>query len=316
RLATQLAAIPFEFDLVEQLRRRVMPETGPDHLAEILMGGLIDWDSGGEGRPEFADGVREALLAATTRSQLARTVALVGDLPAAGARGVALRAALRDPAGTVLPDPAERGWMRSELAVMRALSGPYSERARRIEPDPSRLLPDAPARVDPGVSGAPPGEVDHPDGGGFRDHQDGTAPASDRPDRPGEPVPSPVTETQHEAPEAEPLMQSTTTATPALMVNVPLRNTSFVGRQALLRAVEDQLGAQDTAAVLPHALHGLGGVGKSQLALEYIYTHQYDYRVICWIPAERESLILAALSSLAARLGVTAGQDSPGASTA
>ncbi|MFF5885697.1 FxSxx-COOH system tetratricopeptide repeat protein [Streptomyces sp. NPDC012589] len=316
RLATQLAAIPFEFDLVEQLRRRVMPETGPDHLAEILMGGLIDWDSGGEGRPEFADGVREALLAATTRSQLARTVALVGDLPAAGARGVALRAALRDPAGTVLPDPAERGWMRSELAVMRALSGPYSERARRIEPDPSRLLPDAPERVDPGVSGAPPGEVDHPDGGVFRDDQDGMTPASDRPDRPGEPVPSPVTETQHEAPEAEPLMQSTTTATPALMVNVPLRNTSFVGRQALLRAVEDQLGAQDTAAVLPHALHGLGGVGKSQLALEYIYTHQYDYRVICWIPAERESLILAALSSLAARLGVTAGQDSPGASTA
>ncbi|WP_439333489.1 SAV_2336 N-terminal domain-related protein, partial [Streptomyces cahuitamycinicus] len=38
RLATQLAAVPFDFDLVEQLRRRVMPETGPDHLAEILMG--------------------------------------------------------------------------------------------------------------------------------------------------------------------------------------------------------------------------------------------------------------------------------------
>ncbi len=35
RLATQLAAIPFEFDLVEQMRRRTMPETGPDHLAEI-----------------------------------------------------------------------------------------------------------------------------------------------------------------------------------------------------------------------------------------------------------------------------------------
>ncbi|WP_037821461.1 SAV_2336 N-terminal domain-related protein, partial [Streptomyces sp. NRRL S-146] len=78
RLATQLAAIPFDFDLVEQLRRRVMPETGPDHLAEILMGGLIDWEGGGRGRPEFAEGVREALLATTTRSQLARTVSVVG----------------------------------------------------------------------------------------------------------------------------------------------------------------------------------------------------------------------------------------------
>jgi hypothetical protein len=39
RFATQLAAIPFDFDPVEQLRRRTMPETGPDHLAEILKGG-------------------------------------------------------------------------------------------------------------------------------------------------------------------------------------------------------------------------------------------------------------------------------------
>ncbi|GGV71192.1 cytochrome c [Streptomyces griseoloalbus] len=312
RLATQLAAIPFEFDLVEQLRRRVMPETGPDHLAEILMGGLIDWDSGGEGRPEFADGVREALLATTTRSQLARTVSVVGDLPAAGERGVALRAALRDPVGTTLPDPAEPGWVRSELAVMRALSGPYSERANRIEPDLSRLLPDSAERV----VAEPSGSVKHPDGGEFPDDQDGRHPAPDVRVPAGYRSPSLVTENPHEAPEADPLMQSTTTATPALMVNVPLRNSSFVGRQALLRAVEEQLGAQDTAAVLPHALHGLGGVGKSQLALEYIYTHQHDYKVICWIPAERQSLILATLAGLAVRLGVTPPGQDVGASTA
>lgn len=110
RLATQLAAITFDFDLVEQLRRRVMPEPSPDHLAEILMGGLIDWEGGGEGRPEFAEGVREALLATTTRSQLARTVSVVGELPAAGERGVALRAALYDPLRARLPGPEERGW--------------------------------------------------------------------------------------------------------------------------------------------------------------------------------------------------------------
>ncbi|WP_306457896.1 FxSxx-COOH system tetratricopeptide repeat protein, partial [Streptomyces sp. SA15] len=319
RLATQLAAIPFEFDLVEQLRRRTMPETGPDHLAEILMGGLIDWDSGGDGRPEFADGVREALLATTTRSQLARTVSVVGDLPAAGERGVALRAALRDPTGTTLPDPAERGWVRSELAVMRALSGPYSERAKRIEPNLARHGSGTAERAAASLPAGSLPEVNHTGGGGSSGGGEGRDPASNIPDGSGEPpVPSLVTdENQHEAPEAEPLMQSTTTATPALLVNVPLRNTSFVGRQALLRSVEEQLGAQDTAAVLPHALHGLGGVGKSQLALEYIYTHQHDYKVICWIPAERESLILAALASLAAQLGVApTGQDSLGAPAA
>ncbi|MET7481921.1 FxSxx-COOH system tetratricopeptide repeat protein [Streptomyces sp. NPDC005538] len=83
--------------------------------------------------------------------------------------------------------------------------------------------------------------------------------------------------------------------------------------------MEEQLGAQDTAAVLPDALHGLGGVGKSQVALEYAYRHQSDYKVICWIPAERESLILTALAGLAARLRlILAGQGSgtPAANTA
>ncbi|MEU3839689.1 FxSxx-COOH system tetratricopeptide repeat protein [Streptomyces sp. NPDC028635] len=344
-LAAQLAAIPFDFDLVEQLRRRAMPETRPDHLAEILMGGLIDWDSG-EDHPEFADGVREALLATTTRSQLARTVSMVGDLPAAGERGVALRAALRDPGGARLPDPAARGWARSELAVMRALSGPYGERARRIEPwlspygerpSADRTHADGPPgerafaggppdesgtaeRVGTGLSNASPTAVNQGDAVLAPPGPEGSDPASTEPETAGDHVSLVTDATQPQAPEAEPLMQSTTTATPALLVNVPLRNTSFVGRRALLRAVEEQLSAQDTTAVLPNALHGLGGVGKSQLALEYIYTHQHDYKVICWIPAERESLVLAALASLAAQLGVApTGQDSaaaPAANTA
>ena len=114
---------------------------------------------------------------------------------------------------------------------------------------------------------------------------------------------------------------SSMTGAPALLVNVPLRNTSFVGRTGLLQAVEEQLSTQDTAAVLPHALHGMGGVGKSQLALEYIYRHQQNYKVICWIPAERESLILTALANLAARLRLVpavleGGGSAPAANTA
>ncbi|ANS68576.1 NB-ARC domain-containing protein [Streptomyces lincolnensis] len=317
RLAAQLAAVPFDFDLVEQLRRRTMPETGPDQLAEILMGGLIDWDGAGKGRPEFADGVREELLATTTRSQLAHTIRVVGELPAAGARGIALRAALRDPMGASLPDPEERGWARSELAVMHALSGPYSERARRIEPRLFRPGLAAAERVGSGLSTGAPAEVNPVAVGASPGDGAASDPASNEPDDSGVPVPLVTDAIRQEALEAEPLMPSSTTVTPALLVNVPLRNTSFVGRQELLRAVEEQLGAQDTAAVLPHALHGLGGVGKSQLALEYIYTHQRDYKVICWIPAERESLILSSLASLAAQLGVApVGQDSLGAPAA
>ncbi|MDQ0954558.1 hypothetical protein QFZ24_008481 [Streptomyces phaeochromogenes] len=305
QLAAQLAVVPFEFDLVEQLRNRTMPHTGPGHLAEIMMGGLIDWSGD---RPEFAEGVREALLATTTRTQLARTVSVLGDLPAAGERGVALRAALRDPAGTTLPDPVDTGWRRSELAVLRALAGPYSERAKRIDP----LSRSRPRNA--------PGTAKDPSGRGWVDSGQGSDHAPIVPDPTGEPVPMQVTDVPRpEASEAESLMQSTTTGSPAVLVNVPLRNTSFVGRTELLRAVEHQLGAQDTAAVLPHALHGMGGVGKSQLALEYVYRHQQDYKVICWVPAEREPLILAALAGLAARLRLTpsgAEGSAPAANTA
>ncbi|MFI8834887.1 hypothetical protein ACIGPN_28235 [Streptomyces afghaniensis] len=62
--------------------------------------------------------------------------------------------------------------------------------------------------------------------------------------------------------------------------------------------MEEQLGASDTAAVLPHAPHRLGGVGKSHLAVEHLYRHQHSYRVTWWIPAERESLIPAVLAEL------------------
>jgi hypothetical protein len=62
-------------------------------------------------------------------------------------------------------------------------------------------------------------------------------------------------------------------------------------------------------AVLPEALHGMGGVGKSQLAVEYVYRRQSDYDVIWWIPAEREAQIGSALVELAQRLGLRAGPE-------
>ncbi|MEV0908189.1 FxSxx-COOH system tetratricopeptide repeat protein [Streptomyces hokutonensis] len=310
KLACQLAAIPFEFELIDQFRRQMMPGSRPDHLAEILMGGLIDWDGDGEGQPEFAVGVREALLATMTRVELWITVSALAGLPAAGRRGVALRAALLDPESVPLPDPVEHSSLRAELAVLRALwSRGYSERAKRIE---ARLA----------ASGAKPAASGGTGGGAGIDQP--VSRVSDLP--PGVHVASPVTDASHpETPEAETPMPSTVTGTSmtgasALLVNVPLRNTSFVGRMGLLQAVEEQLSAQDTAAVLPHALHGMGGVGKSQLALEYVYRHQQDYKVICWIPAERESLILTALANLAARLrlvpAVQDGGSAPAANTA
>ena len=60
-----------------------------------------------------------------------------------------------------------------------------------------------------------------------------------------------------------------------------------------------------TTALVPHALHGLGGVGKTQLAIEYSYRYASEYQVIWWIPADQTALVRSNLAALAPRLGIT-----------
>jgi hypothetical protein len=57
--------------------------------------------------------------------------------------------------------------------------------------------------------------------------------------------------------------------------NIPARNPGFTGRDALLEAVRERLLAGDKAVV--QALHGMGGVGKTQLAAEYAYRFAGSY---------------------------------------
>jgi tetratricopeptide (TPR) repeat protein len=83
----------------------------------------------------------------------------------------------------------------------------------------------------------------------------------------------------------------------------------FTGRRALLEQLENRLRTQNVAAVLPQALHGEGGVGKSQIAIEYAYRHRGDYDVIWWVPSERPAQILASLIELGNRLGLEVGNE-------
>ncbi|MEV5413736.1 FxSxx-COOH system tetratricopeptide repeat protein [Thermopolyspora sp. NPDC052614] len=91
---------------------------------------------------------------------------------------------------------------------------------------------------------------------------------------------------------------------PVVWGNVPQRNTNFTGRSDLLRQLRRRLDSEVTA-LLPHALQGLGGVGKTQLAIEYIYRHSHDYQVVWWVPADQPALMRSSLAALAPRLGIT-----------
>jgi tetratricopeptide (TPR) repeat protein len=89
---------------------------------------------------------------------------------------------------------------------------------------------------------------------------------------------------------------------PRVWGDVPPRNPSFTGREELLKQLHGQLLQVRETAVLPQALHGMGGVGKSQLAIEYVHRHSQDYDLVWWISAEHQGQILGALTNLAQRL--------------
>lgn len=88
------------------------------------------------------------------------------------------------------------------------------------------------------------------------------------------------------------------------MVPYP-RNPHFVGRAHLLDVLRKKLSEQEPQKWNHRvALYGLGGVGKTQLALEYTYTMRAIYDKIYWISAATEADLFSGFQSIAQRIPV------------
>ncbi|WP_405388657.1 FxSxx-COOH system tetratricopeptide repeat protein [Streptomyces sp. NBC_01102] len=95
---------------------------------------------------------------------------------------------------------------------------------------------------------------------------------------------------------------------PEVWGGVPRRNTRFTGRDALLSDVYHALqDAGPGAGVV--AVHGMSGVGKTQLAAEYVYRFNAEYDVVWWVPADRRALYRQKLAELAPELGLDTGAE-------
>jgi tetratricopeptide (TPR) repeat protein len=95
---------------------------------------------------------------------------------------------------------------------------------------------------------------------------------------------------------------------------VPPRNRIFTGRDNTLEELRRRLTETGSPTVLvPHtktlALHGTGGVGKTQLATEYAHRYRGDYDITWWIPSEQPELIAERIAGLAPILGLQANSD-------
>jgi tetratricopeptide (TPR) repeat protein/DNA-binding CsgD family transcriptional regulator/transcriptional regulator with XRE-family HTH domain len=82
-----------------------------------------------------------------------------------------------------------------------------------------------------------------------------------------------------------------------------LRNPFFLGREEMLARLRRQLqGGQTMAPCQPQAISGLGGVGKTQVALEYAYRHAQDYQMVLWTRADSHDALAAGYAQIAQAL--------------
>jgi NB-ARC domain len=79
------------------------------------------------------------------------------------------------------------------------------------------------------------------------------------------------------------------------------RNPNFTGREEHLASPKVAQSSGKPAALI-QAIHGLGGVGKTQLALEYAYRNVAEYDIVWWVRSEEPATMAADYASLAKAL--------------
>jgi len=310
RLAIFLAAAaPLTLPIMHLVQTAAFPEAPPTALREVFLGNLLRREPrfGESVTPndvvyDFAPRVRKQLIGSLTEPE-AMTVLLAVSRYLAERLGSSFDflalLANRQTIGAL--DKQSRAFATVAAEVLEWMGGTYREQVRQLK----RIL----AGDTPGASG--------PDNDTLRN-------PGESPER-GETVDKTMVErsdTDFASPGVvnvpnssahAPLQTSSGTARqgPVGWETVPARNANFVGRTDTLDRMRDMLvNSSRTAVLLPRALYGLGGVGKTQLAIEYVHRFADEYNLVWWIAAEDPAEIRRSLVDLAAFLEIPVTEDS------
>jgi tetratricopeptide (TPR) repeat protein len=83
---------------------------------------------------------------------------------------------------------------------------------------------------------------------------------------------------------------------------IPRRNLHFTGRAAELATLSTNLTGRERRAPAAQVISGMGGIGKTEIATEFIHRNIDQYEIIWWIRAEHYDRVRDALVKLGQRL--------------
>ncbi|MGI8329937.1 FxSxx-COOH system tetratricopeptide repeat protein [Actinomadura scrupuli] len=287
RLAGYLAAAPLRLPVMRLVQHAMIPESTSAHLAEVFLSDLLkkaDPVAGSDDVAyEFHDGVRDVLLGSLHRGEamavLRRVWEVIRGRWGSALDFPALLKAVQHGDEDLRQDPP---FAQVAARVLARLGGRYAEIAERLASQ-SAAGPDGAAP--PREGALPPGPDQEDTGQDARRDADESADDTVAVDE-----------------------EARTHGGPVFGGGLPPRNPVFTGRDDLLRAVRERL-TDAVTALVPHGPHGLGGQGKSQLAVEYAYRYSGDYDLVWWIPAEQITLARSSLALLARQLGTPLSDD-------
>ena len=302
-LAERLSAAPLRLPVMRLVQQATLPRSQPSVLAEIFLSGLLERPP--EVRPaadpedidfDFVPGVRDLLLEGLPRHE---QLAVLGEV----SRFIAQRLGSPNDFPAFLAGEndnseivGDRAFARVALRVLRGLGGRYAEVATRLARLAGSSLADDVTPLSPAFHETddemPPLE---PSGG----RTGGATAVRPQP----APTRAPHDVAPHSAvdpvPRRDPRLDL---ASPPQRIfgGVPLRNAHFTGRVELLDRLHAMLRSGVTqTALLPHALHGMGGVGKTQIAIEYAHRYAAEYDLVWWLRADSLTTLRQGLAELA-----------------
>jgi hypothetical protein len=282
RLAPFLAAAaPLTLPVMRLVQRAKVPAAAPTALREVFLGGLLEQVTESATDPEetvydFVQGTRKQLIGDLSRQDaLSVLVEVSRYLVSRLGTNLDFLALLAAQHPVVDLDERGRAFAAVAVEVLEAIGGSYRQKAARLR----NLL-------NQDISGSaedPSTQTEMVSGVGNY-----TTPAVFVPAR--------------EAGYA-----------PAGWKTVPPKNPNFVGRSIMLNQMRSMLvNSSQTAVLLPRALYGLGGVGKTQLAIEYVHRHRSDYDLVWWVAAEDPAEIRRSLVELGEQLEIPITGDTGG----